>query len=132
MPANVESLFFVLPADALLNQIQSLEIGVWQQSQKVQTDYQIADFAQQQISMLMQLYRKNGVYSICSESGFIITIPIINKSLIAYKSLNNLVNFSYFVYVAADIPTAPQSPLVFLYWLSCHIFWVNGLADERF
>ena len=122
MPANVESLFFVLPADALLNQIQSLEIGVWQQSQKVQTDYQIADFAQQQISMLMQLYRKNGVYSICSESGFIITIPIINKSLIAYKSLNNLVNFSYFVYVAADIPTALQSPLVFLYWLSYHIF----------
>ena len=64
LPANVDSLFFVLSADTPLNQIQSLEIGIWQQSQKVQADYQAADFAQQQASMLMQLYRKNGVWRV--------------------------------------------------------------------
>ncbi len=66
LPANVDSLFFVLSADTPLNQIQSLEIGVWQQSQKAQADYQIADFAQQQASMLMQFYRKNGVWRLAN------------------------------------------------------------------
>ncbi|WP_243443473.1 TerD family protein [Psychrobacter sp. JCM 18903] len=61
---NIDSLFFVLSADTPLNQVQSLEIGIWQQSQKVQTEYQAADFAQQQASMLMQLYRKSGVWRI--------------------------------------------------------------------
>ena len=39
LAANIDSLFFVLSADTPLNQIQSLEIGIWQQSQKVQTEY---------------------------------------------------------------------------------------------
>jgi hypothetical protein len=43
----------VLSADTPLNQIQSLEIGILQQSQKAQAEYQAADFAQQQASMLM-------------------------------------------------------------------------------
>ncbi len=64
--ANVDGLFFVLSADTPLNQIQSLEIGVWQQVQKAQAHYQAADFAQQQASMLMQLYRKNGVWRLAN------------------------------------------------------------------
>ena len=61
---NIDSLFFVLSAYTPLNQIQSLEIGIWQQSQKAQAEYQAADFAQQQASMLMQLYRKSGVWRV--------------------------------------------------------------------
>lgn len=64
LATNIDSLFFVLSADTPLNQIQSLEIGIWQQSQKVQAEYQAADFAQQQASMLMQLYRKSGVWRV--------------------------------------------------------------------
>ena len=64
LAANIDSLFFVLSADTPLNQIQLLEIGIWQQSQKVQAEYQAADFAQQQASMLMQLYRKSGVWRV--------------------------------------------------------------------
>ena len=63
---NIDSLFFVLSADTPLNQIQSLEIGIWQQSQKAQAEYQAADFAQQQASMLMQLYRKSGVWRVAN------------------------------------------------------------------
>jgi len=64
LATNIDSLFFVLSADTPLNQIQSLEIGIWQQSQKAQAAYQAADFAQQQASMLMQLYRKSGVWRV--------------------------------------------------------------------
>lgn len=64
LATNIDSLFFVLSADTPLNQIQSLEIGIWQQSQKAQAEYQAADFAQQQASMLMQLYRKSGVWRV--------------------------------------------------------------------
>lgn len=64
LAANIDCLFFVLSADTPLNQIQSLEIGIWQQSQKAQAAYQAADFAQQQASMLMQLYRKSGVWRV--------------------------------------------------------------------
>ena len=64
LAANIDSLSFVLSADTPLNKIQSLEVGIWQQSQKVQAKYQAADFAQQQASMLMQLYRKSGVWRV--------------------------------------------------------------------
>lgn len=64
LDANIDSLFFVLSADTPLDQIQSLEIGIWQQSQKVQAEYQAADFAQQQASMLIQLYRKGGIWRV--------------------------------------------------------------------
>lgn len=64
LAANIDSLFFVLSADTPLNQVQSLEIGIWQQSQKAQASYQGSDFAQQQAIMLMQLYRKNGVWRV--------------------------------------------------------------------
>ena len=63
---NIDSLFFVLSADTPLNQIQSLDIGIWQQTQKAQADYQSADFAQQQASMLMQIYRKSGVWRLAN------------------------------------------------------------------
>ena len=64
LATNIDSLFFVLSADTPLNQIQSLEIGIWQQSQKVQAEYEAADFAQQQASMLLQLYRKSGIWRV--------------------------------------------------------------------
>ncbi|WP_413519398.1 VWA domain-containing protein [Psychrobacter glacincola] len=64
LAVNIDSLFFVLSADTPLNKIQSLEIGIWQQSQKAQAAYRAADFAQQQASMLMQLYRKSGVWRV--------------------------------------------------------------------
>ncbi|WP_201586584.1 VWA domain-containing protein [Psychrobacter jeotgali] len=66
LAANIDSLYFVLSADTPLNQIQSLEIGVWQQAQKAQAHYQAADFAQQQASMLMQIYRKSGVWRLAN------------------------------------------------------------------
>lgn len=66
LPANVDNLFFVLSADMPLNQIQSLEISIWQNVQKVQAEYQAADFAQQQASMLIQIYRKNGVWRLAN------------------------------------------------------------------
>ncbi len=66
LPANVDSLFFVLSAETPLNQIQSLEVGIWQQSQKAQTEYQAADFAQQHASMLIQIYRKNGKWRLAN------------------------------------------------------------------
>ena len=66
LPANVDSLFFVLSANMPLNQIQSLEIGVWQQNQKAQVEYQAVDFAQQQASILMQIYRKNGIWRLAN------------------------------------------------------------------
>ena len=62
------------------------------------------------------------VHGICKE--FIASV--------ADKSLKPQINFSYAACAAADIPTAPRSPLVSLYWLSYRIFWVNGLADARF
>ena len=64
LAANIDSLFFVLSADTPLNQIQSLEIGIWQNVQQATANYQGSDFAQQQATMLMQLYRKNGVWRV--------------------------------------------------------------------
>ena len=66
LPVNVDSLFFVLSADMPLNQIQSLEIGIWQNAQKAQAEYQPADFAEQQGSMLIQIYRKSGVWRLAN------------------------------------------------------------------
>ncbi len=66
LATNIDSLFFVLSADTPLNQTQSLEIGIWQQSQKAQAEYQAVDFAQQQASMLIQLYRKSGVWRLAN------------------------------------------------------------------
>lgn len=62
LPASIDSLFFVLSSDSKLRQMQSLEIGVWQQDQKAVAPYSIPDFADQQASMLMQVYRKGGVW----------------------------------------------------------------------
>lgn len=62
LPANVDSLFFVLSADTPLNQVQSLDIEVGQQGQKAVMNYEGSDFAQQQASMLVQIYRKGGVW----------------------------------------------------------------------
>lgn len=62
LPANIDSLFFVLSADTPLNKLQSLEIGIMQQGQKANMTYQGSDFAQQQASMLVQIYRKGGVW----------------------------------------------------------------------
>lgn len=66
LPSNIDSLFFVLSADVPLKQVQSLEIDLFQQSQKAQANYQSADFADLQASMLLQLYRKNGVWRVAN------------------------------------------------------------------
>lgn len=66
LPTTVDSLYFVLSADAPLNQIQSLSMTLWQSTQKTQADYLPADFAQQQASMLIQLYRKGGVWRLAN------------------------------------------------------------------
>lgn len=66
LPSNIDSLFFVLSADLPLKQVQSLEIGIFQQSQKAQANYQSADFADLQASMLLQLYRKSGVWRVAN------------------------------------------------------------------
>lgn len=66
LPINIDSLFFVLSADSPLKQVQSLEIALCQQSPKAQAVYQSADFADLQASMLLQLYRKNGVWRVAN------------------------------------------------------------------
>ena len=66
LPASIESLFFVLSSDSQLKQMQSLEAGVWQHGQKAVAAYPTADFADQQASMLMQVYRKGGVWRLSS------------------------------------------------------------------
>ena len=66
LPTTVDSLYFVLSADTPLNQIQSLSMTLCQPSDKAQADYLPADFAQQQASMLIQLYRKNGVWRLAN------------------------------------------------------------------
>ena len=62
LPTQVDSLYFVLSADMPLNQVQSLDIEIYQQALKAQASYQATDFANNQASMLIQLYRKNGVW----------------------------------------------------------------------
>ena len=62
IPTNIDSLFFVMSADTPLNRIQSVIAGVHQGSQEATATYLSADFADQQASMLMQLYRKGGVW----------------------------------------------------------------------
>lgn len=66
LPTNIDSLFFVLSADTPLKQVHSLEIGLFQQVQKAQANYQATDFAELQASMLMQLYRKGGVWRVAN------------------------------------------------------------------
>ena len=39
LPASIDSLFFVLSADTPLKQIQSLEVGIWQQQEKARAVY---------------------------------------------------------------------------------------------
>lgn len=62
LPASIDSLFFVLSADTPLNQLQSLDIGILQGGQKAAMSYQGSDFANQRASMLVQIYRKGGVW----------------------------------------------------------------------
>lgn len=62
LPASIASLFFVLSADTPLNQLQSLDIGIMQGGQKAAMSYQGSDFANQRASMLVQIYRKGGVW----------------------------------------------------------------------
>ncbi|WP_199507587.1 MULTISPECIES: VWA domain-containing protein [unclassified Psychrobacter] len=66
LPTTVDSLFFVLSADTPLKQIDHLDVSLYQQTQKAQAVYQSADFAEQQASMLIQLYRKNGVWRVAN------------------------------------------------------------------
>lgn len=64
LPASIDSLFFVLSAHTPLKQIQSLEVGIWQQQEKARAVYQGSDFAEQRASMLIQVYRKGDVWRI--------------------------------------------------------------------
>lgn len=62
LPYSVDSLFFVLSGATSLNSIDAVDIGIWQQSQKAFVKYQSSDFTRQKASMLMQLYRKGGIW----------------------------------------------------------------------
>lgn len=64
LPSNVSSLFFVMSADTPLNRIQSVKATVQQGSAAATATYLSSDFANQQASMFVQLYRKGGVWRI--------------------------------------------------------------------
>ena len=61
---SYEQLGCCLSADTPLKQILSLEVGIWQQQEKARAVYQGSDFAEQQASMLIQVYRKGVVWRI--------------------------------------------------------------------
>ncbi|WP_296405743.1 VWA domain-containing protein [Psychrobacter sp.] len=63
---QIDSLYFVLSADKPLNQVQSLDIDIYQQTQKAQAVYQATDFANNQACMLIRLYRKSGVWRLAN------------------------------------------------------------------
>lgn len=62
LPANVDSLFFVLSSDAPLKSVQSIVAGIHQGSASASATYLSADFADQRACMLLQIYRKGGVW----------------------------------------------------------------------
>ncbi len=66
LPSTVDSLYFVLSADNSLNKINSLSVEVSQKTLKAQASYQPSDFADNQASMLISVYRKNGVWRIAN------------------------------------------------------------------
>lgn len=108
LPSNIDSLFFVLSADTPLKQVQSLEIGLFQQVQNAQANYQAADFADLQASMLLQLYRKSGVWRVANvgqgfngglasvvkhfggdvaESDHTVSVPVANKPKVSLEKV---------------------------------------------
>lgn len=66
LPNQVDRLYFVLSADSALNQISSLTMTVVQQQPYAQANYQSIDFANLQACMLIQLYRKNGIWRLAN------------------------------------------------------------------
>lgn len=66
LSANIDSIFFVMSSDARLNLLQSLQLVVEQQGVKAQANYLPVDFEDQQASMLVQLYRKNGEWRVAN------------------------------------------------------------------
>lgn len=66
LSANIDSLFFVLSSDSLLNQLNSLQVGIYQDAKKAMAEYRPTDFDQQQASMLIQVYRKSGIWRIAN------------------------------------------------------------------
>ena len=62
LPANVDSLFFVLSSDAPLKAVQSIVAGIHQGAAAASATYLSADFADQRACMLLQIYRKGGVW----------------------------------------------------------------------
>lgn len=66
LPANIDSVFFVLSSDNTLNKLNSLQVDICQGTKKAMTEYSPSDFNQQQASMLIQLYRKGGVWRIAN------------------------------------------------------------------
>ncbi|WP_296210861.1 VWA domain-containing protein [Psychrobacter sp. UBA3480] len=66
LPSNVETLYFVLSAETPLNQVQSMDVGIWQNDQKANAGFASSDFGQTQASMLMMLYLKGGVWRVTS------------------------------------------------------------------
>lgn len=66
LPSNVETLYFVLSAETPLNQVQSMDVGIWQNDQKANAAFVSSDFGQTQASMLMMLYSKGGVWRVSS------------------------------------------------------------------
>ncbi|MBO6224981.1 MAG: VWA domain-containing protein [Psychrobacter sp.] len=63
---NIDSLFFVLSSDSSLAQLGNLKVVISQGSKKAKAQYLPENFGQQQASMLIQFYRKGGVWRIAN------------------------------------------------------------------
>lgn len=66
IPSNIESLFFVMSAESALSAVESVEATISQGGDKAKASFKADDFAQNQASMLMNVYKKSGVWRITS------------------------------------------------------------------
>lgn len=66
LPSNIDSLFFVMSADTQLSAVETVEASVNQGRQKAKLSFKSVDFSQNQASMLMQLYKKSGLWRLTS------------------------------------------------------------------
>ena len=62
LPANVGSLYFVLSADTPLSRVWSIDATIKQGQVTAHANYAATDFASQQASMLLHIYRKGGTW----------------------------------------------------------------------
>lgn len=66
LPETIESLFFVMSADVPLSAVETVQAIITQGGDKAEASFKSSDFAQNQASMLMNIYKKSGVWRITS------------------------------------------------------------------